>query len=509
MKKATKKTEAVLTHEQALQQKLADLPSFYTAGEVEAIKARSTIPSDLAKIRFEMIGSTFLAENSDLVLLCQEDNSVFYEYADGVYKERTHDDIQARLLKHFYKQEIYSYITAARVKDAFQRIQWMMRITPDKSFNRNAIGRNFINLSNGLFDINTKRFKEHTHKYFSTTQLPFKYNPEMQCPKFLKFVNEVSCNDPQIVAMIQELFGYCLTVGNPKHKIFFLYGKTGRNGKSTVAKLLQMLVGDRNTSALSLQQLSSDNSHLTVALANSQVNFSEEVSTKYIETTHLTNLTAEGIITVNPKNKPPYLMKVLTKFIVTCNDIPRFQSSQGMFKRQVIIPFNNSFEGRENTNIVLDLLEESSGIFNWALEGYDRIMSQGFTLSDASAIEMDEAKLDNNPVIEYIRTFFKFDSSNPTKYTAGQLYGIPRSSDNDATEYLGWCHLSGIPPMSKKKFAMELRRFADDARSIDVRRDAENIYYIGLARKQTLKQFKADMMRDGDMPDEPINGLMI
>lgn len=457
------------------------------------IEVRKGIEPARAKLRFEKVPVEFCAEHGALVLLTQEDNNVFYEYNNGVYSEVQNDEILAKLMVHMKNREMYSYLTASRVKDAFQRLQWYMRVEPGRHFVRDDITRRYINFRNTLLDITTMKTTPHTPKYFSMTQLPFDYDPSAKAEKFLNFIEEVSCENQGVVKMLQEMFGYCLNIGNPKHKIFFLYGKTGRNGKSTVAKILQSMVGDRNTSALSLQQLSSDNTHLTVALANSQVNFSEEVSTKYIETTHLTNLTAEGIITINPKNKPPYLMKVWTKFIVTCNDIPQFQSSQGMFKRQIIIPFNNSFEGRENNNIVDELLEESSGIFNWAIEGYQRLNKDGFFVSDVSAEEMDEAKLNNNPIIEYVRALFKFNPASSQRYTVGQLYGFPKEGQELATEYIGWSHLVGLVPLSKKRFAMELRRYAEDSKRFVIRREVDNVYVFGLHRVKTLKAFREDM----------------
>lgn len=488
------------------------VPSNYTYDEIQGIAARQTVDKTLAATRFEQIARTFIAEHGRLAILCQEDNNMFYEYNNGVYEEVKIEEINARMLQHFYQKELVTHISAAKVKDAVQRVIWTLRATPGRYFFREHVKREYINMQNGLLDIKTRDLIAHTPTYFSTTQLPFKYQPDAVCPEFQEFVLDITCNDSELVKMVQEMFGYCMQVGNPKHKIFFLYGRTGRNGKSTVAKILQHLIGDRNTSALSLQQLSSDNTHLTVGLVNSQLNFSEEVSMKYIETTHLTNLTAEGMITVNPKNKPPFLLKILTKFIVTCNDIPRFQSSQGMFKRQIIIPFNASFEGKENFNIVDELLLEAPGILNWALDGLDRLNQKGFTIAEASAIEMEEAKLESNPVIEYIRTMFDFDLTSEQRYYSGHIYGLPADKESEATEYLAWCKLMGIGAMSKKKFTMELKRFADDTKLFAVKRDGTGQSIIGLRRKLTMKRLREDIEKGVKYESEEVeadenNGL--
>ena len=48
-----------------------------------------------------------------------------------------------------------------------------------------------LNLQNGLLNINSGEFREHTANEFSLVQLTVKYNPNAKCPNILKFLGQV------------------------------------------------------------------------------------------------------------------------------------------------------------------------------------------------------------------------------------------------------------------------------------------------------------------------------
>ena len=49
----------------------------------------------------------------------------------------------------------------------------------------------YLNLNNGLFDLVEKKLVPHTLEVFTTKLLPYDYNPDAKCPKFLKYLDEV------------------------------------------------------------------------------------------------------------------------------------------------------------------------------------------------------------------------------------------------------------------------------------------------------------------------------
>jgi len=169
--------------------------------------------------------------------------------------------------------------------------------------------------------------------------------------------------------MIQQMYGYCLMKGNPMHKVFYLYGDTARNGKSTAAKILCGLIGWGNVSTLSLQQIEGENSSMMTSIIGKQINFSDEISSKFIGSSRLTAVAAEGVIEVNPKYKHSFMYSVKAKFIIACNDLPRFSDFQGMKHRMISIPFRHHLKENERVSRYDEILleKEGAGILNCAI----------------------------------------------------------------------------------------------------------------------------------------------
>ena len=96
--------------------------------------------------------------------------------------------------------------------------------------------------------------------YLSTVQLPVVYDQKAQCPAFEKFLTQVlppDCYEPtedSPQGFIWELIGYLMYSGNPLHIAILLRG-SGRNGKGTLIRVFKALLGEHNTSAVGLHDL--------------------------------------------------------------------------------------------------------------------------------------------------------------------------------------------------------------------------------------------------------------
>ena len=68
------------------------------------------------------------------------------------------------------------------------------------------------------------------------------YDPNAECPLWLKFLGEV-LPDPEVVAYVQQLIGYALTGEVIEHSLHILFG-TGRNGKGVFTNTIVKMLGD-------------------------------------------------------------------------------------------------------------------------------------------------------------------------------------------------------------------------------------------------------------------------
>ena len=65
---------------------------------------------------------------------------------------------------------------------------------------------------------------------------------------------------------------------------------------------------------------------------------------------------------------PSVALKV--RFTIAVNELPRLSdASAAMRSRLLVLPYFNSYEGREDFDLVDRLLAEIPGITNWSLEG--------------------------------------------------------------------------------------------------------------------------------------------
>jgi len=439
---------------------------------------------------YNKLDEKFLEENPHIITVARGESVTFFEYRKGLYAQLLDKDMYNYVDSLMAGLYLLDYRTSVRmVKDTVRRIEALLSRTENRHFTEEEIYQQkwFLNLKNGLLDMDTLTLSPHNPSYFSTVQVPYEYQPEATCPEFFKFIETVSCNTDSTAQMIKEMFGYCLSNGNPKHKVFYLYGDTARNGKSTTAKIICGLIGWGNVSTLSLGQIESENSSILTSIMGKQINFSDEISSKYVESSRLTAMSSEGIVEINPKYKPSFLHVVKTKFLVACNDIPRFKDPQGMKHRMISIPFQHHFKESERIERFDEVLlaKEGSGMLNWAIEGMKAIKETNtFTVNEDSREDVYDNLLQSNPVYAFMDMTYDFDPNFEDKIPMEDLYGSydPRSATGEGFRL--FCHEKGILATSYFGFCRELKRFArETGKIIQIKKSGKSRHYKGLKVK--------------------------
>lgn len=413
----------------------------------------------------------FIIEFPQVVVFGRGENQSFYEYKDGVYVLVLEKDMYNMVDALMYRYLLLEHRSSKkRVLDTVTRIGALLSRTPKRHFTDEDIlyRKQYLNLKNGLLDMDTFVLSEHTPEYFSTVQVGYEYDPESKCPEFEKFIHTISNENESTALMIQQMYGYSIMQGNPRHKVFYLFGDTARNGKSTAAKILCGLVGWGNVSTLSLQQIANENSSILTSIIGKQINFSDEISSKFIESSRLTAMSAEGIVEINPKYKPSFLYPVRSKFIIACNDLPRFSDFQGMKHRMIAIPFRRHLKESERIDCYDDILlkKEGAGILNWAIEGAKTIKKDGFIINDESKEDIHDNVLQSYPVYAFLETLYDFSSDHIEEIDPKDLYGEHGKKDTVSTGFRLYCEDQGIKTASFPIFTRELKRFANETGKI-------------------------------------------
>lgn len=289
-----------------------------------------------------------------------------------------------------------------------------------------------FNLNNGIFDIQTGKLQPHSNEFGFKTVLPFDYDPEAKCPRFLKFMEEITCDRKDLQAVLQEFMGYIFAGDDPiYHKALALVGR-GSNGKSTFINVIRALCGKGSYSSLSARNMMSDQKRYIVM--NKLVNISEENSRDSFENTEvLMNMVSGGEITIKQLFAQPFEIRNKTKLVMLFNEMPESDNyTHGFLRRLLIVPFDANFsmkDGRADLTLEKTLALEAPGIFNYALEGYRRLTVQKFfTQSNSIDTMIEEYATENNEVLLWYKenvkyqTGIKVSTPKPTLYSSYQEF---------------------------------------------------------------------------------------
>ena len=102
-------------------------------------------------------------------------------------------------------------------------------------------------------------------------------------------------------------------------------------------------------------------------------------------------ISGEDSIEVHRKHLPSITTRLRVRFVLAVNELPKFgDNSVALAKRAVIVPLRHSFLGREDRQLEGKIARELSGIFNWALEGLERLKRNGRFTQPAVSEELLE-----------------------------------------------------------------------------------------------------------------------
>ena len=341
--------------------------------------------------------------------------------------------------------------------------------------------RRVINLLNGTIFISKNGVitfkKKHDYKDAATNILKFNYDPSAKCPKWNKFLRDIMSDEDDIKTLM-EFIGYCFIPSHEFESFLFLYGKSGANGKSVILDTIRNFFGEDNVSSLQLQQFEG---HQLCALTNKLLNIGSEIDKNGTDKGQLANLKAivstKDAITINPKNEEPYslLPSEKPKLAFAGNEKPKSGIDNGVFRRMLLIVFDKEVKDSQKIRGLSDRFnDELGGIFNLALDGLKRLITQNkFTRSKRMQTELEEYKDSINP----LRTFVKDTIIADADYFVPSvpLYKV----------YLAYMNDKGGKPITQKNFAQALR---------------DELTLAGISCSYGQKRMSANYIGVGDRP---------
>lgn len=339
-----------------------------------------------------------------------------------------------------------------------------------------------ISMQNGLLHVPTRRLHEHTPRFFTHHALPFVFNPDAPEPtRWLEFLTQLWPDDPSAIRALQEMFGYILGGDTRQQKIFLLVGPR-RGGKGTIGRVLTGLLGAHNVAAPTMASLGT-NFGLQPLIGKplgliSDARLSGRPDGQVV-VERLLSISGEDSLTIDRKYRDPWTGRLPTRLMILTNELPRLSDSSGaLASRFIVFVLTRSFLGREDPALTDKLLMEATGIFNWALEGLDRLNERGYFAPPRSGKEAIQQLEDlSSPVSAFVRD----------RCSVGTDQRVP--VDDLWTAWRAWCEQENRHPGTKAVFGRNLKAAVPMVRKTRPRDDGNrfNAYEgVGLGARNTL-----------------------
>jgi putative DNA primase/helicase len=214
-----------------------------------------------------------------------------------------------------------------------------------------------------------------------------------------------------------------------------------------------------------LQSLTNENGYFRAKIANKLVNYASEINGN-LETASFKQMASGEPIEARLPYGEPFILNEYAKLIFNCNDLPKdVEHTNAYFRRFLIIGFDVTIpEGKQDKQLANKIINnELSGVFNWILQGLDRVLKQK-KFSKCEAVE--NARDDYEKKSDSVKMFIEdFEYKTSTDYTTiRELY----------TKYKGFCIEDGFRPVNKSNFMKRLRHF----KIIVERKSIGNVAYV-------------------------------
>jgi len=316
--------------------------------------------------------------------------------------------------------------------------------------------RTRANFKNGIVDISGDEpvLIEHTPDEVFFSQIPNNYDDTSSCELFDKYLTNTL--DEKYHEFIYEWIGYCLFESYELQYILFLHG-VPRAGKSTLQRLIDHIVGEHNSSSLSLEQMNNE-PHSTASLLGKLINNAGEVNYRDLKkgVGTLNQLSGGDSITVNPKYKALLTFVNRARLIFSMNHLPKiYDDSDGFYRRVKRVEYKKEMTQEE----MAEYYDPENGLFTDAcicavihksVAAYHKLVQQNatdFTMKTDVEITHDRYRTVSDSLSEFlfdcvtIQEKYRIDPDAVSFVTNAEIYGV----------YVSWCEKRRV---SQKKYTV-------------------------------------------------------
>lgn len=390
-------------------------------------------------------------------------------------------------------------------KGVFCRFDGLMKILKHCAYGKRVtLDNRMMVFGNCVLDMDTGETMPFTRDVFQITGVDFDYNPKARCVKWKKFLEEV-LPDETMRDLLQEFLG-AVFVDRKEVKIetmLVLLGR-GANGKSVVFETVMGLLGRDNVGNFGIADLvtGSERKKNVAFINGKRLNYCSELRMDEIRGSgdELKSLISGEPMDARALYGDNFMAYDIPLLMANSNRFPFVKDfSFGLRRRIKVIPFDVKIPTEyQDKELAQKLRAELPGIFNWAMEGRERLKERGYRMmaNDAHIDEMLQKYSQSNSALRFMAynkwspTPDEDDMSLPKWVNAAKIY----------RDYKDWCLRNGALAESVTVFGEVLA----DAGFVKKRRNDGMAYALfglpSFALTEEEKEHKEKIIIDNSTP---------
>ena len=262
-------------------------------------------------------------------------------------------------------------------------------------------------VNNGVVNLRTGELRPHDRDDLITKLAPVRFTPDAPAPRWKRFLAEVFEPHPDLVPFLQRAVGYSLTGSTREECLFLLHG-TGRNGKGTLIKLIDDVLGDyAGTADFSTFVQRRDDSGPRDDIAHMAgkrfVSAQESGEGAPLAESLLKWLTGGDKVRARRLYENSWEFTPTHKIWLATNHKPRVRGNDSaIWSRIKLVPFDVTFEGIEDRNLKGTLTNELEGILAWCATGCLAYLANGLAFPDSVTAATAEYRHESDALGRFI-----------------------------------------------------------------------------------------------------------
>ncbi|MGG2110972.1 phage/plasmid primase, P4 family [Lysinibacillus pakistanensis] len=314
------------------------------------------------------------------------------------------------------------------------------------------VNTNYIAVGNGLIDFKEKKLIPFTSKYFVLQKIPTNYVLGAYDDFVENTLIKVTENHLPSIENIKEMLACIAYPGILVPRLWYLYGKTASNGKSSLINMIYQTFNSEggNISAVSPHKLSSNN-FSSAAIYGKLANVTDDNPDFQIEDSgDLKTIITGGPTQIERKGKDSITVRITATMVVASNHLPRFAEQGNAINRRLwILPFNHNFSKDADCLSDVETQEKISSqsakeyvlrlAIDKAFEMLNNPCSEKLTANEKCHEILAMFVEQNDPWLDY---FAEFNVD----------YFVEQAGETVIKDYQNWCKDNMVTPLTNSRY---------------------------------------------------------